>query len=732
MEHEQGTASRRVLDSAIGVATRLSPRRVARSISLTSWLAVVVLTITVISLVVVSVVSLSQGSGLAQEIVEQRLSALRSLKASEVELYLNTTMSQTLALASSEMTADATLRFTAAYGAVGPADPSSAEDVISFYRDEFVPDLEAATGATIGWQDLVPTTSSAIHLQRAYVTDVDGEADDRRLVDDAGDGSAWSVVHRDLHPRFVDIADRLDIEDLYIVDPATGNIVYSTAKAPDFATSLDRGPYSASSLATLIRTIRNSPDMETAMAADLTPYAPALGEPVGFFAAPIVASGDLIGVLALRIPIDQLNLIMTSDEGWESEGFGDTGETFLVGADGRMRSVSRRFLEDPSDYFDDVAEARSLSEAEQTNVRALDTTVTFQQAADLDVLERVDAGNREIVERVNYLGREVLAAYEPIDVDSLAWFVAVEVERDEATRAIVEFRRLILIVVSVFVLVITFVTVAWARRALDPVRAISERLTRALRGEPPGSRPAPAGPLEMAELNDDVARITDLAALRRAQVEAAVATKHDTLRELLPETIVQRLEVGDRLVVEQVFQASVVVILLDDLGSLIRPDDVAGSRTALDRVVDALDSAASEHGLERVKVIGNLYYAGSGLSHPYLDHAPRALDFAVDARQRLSGLGLELGVPVSLGAGIDSGPVSVGLSGSSRLTYDVWGETVSIAAALAHRAEPGDVLVSDRTWELLPHDTVVGRSDDRGDLDAWSVSARPGTEVGGS
>lgn len=699
----------------------------ARNLSLASRLAMVVLTVMVISLLVVSMVSLSYGTRLADDLFEERMRALRSLKAHEIELYFNTTIAQTQALAASDMTIRAAQEFTQAYIELQGVDPGSGarEAVADYYRDVFGPELVAATGVSIPWQNLVPEGNAAVYLQNQYLVGDDVEADGEQLITDPGDGSTWTEVHRDVHPEFLDIAGRLSVGDLYIVEPSRGAIVYSVAKGPEFGTGLDQGPYSASALAKLVRAVRDSGSSQRVEVTDLAPYAPALGDPEGFVGAPIVAEGRLVGVLVVRIPVDQINTIMTSDGNWASEGLGDTGETYLVGSDGRMRSVSRFFLESPSEYFAAVEAAHSISSSDLESVNALETTVVFQKAADLDILEEVAAGMDEFFETKNYMGREAYSAYDPLDIEQLDWFATVEAEQSEVSAPLVDFRRRNLVVVSLTVLVISFVTVAWARQALAPVRAISERL----RGRP-GEQAEPRkerdarGLMEMEQLSEDIDRMMARAAQRQADVAAAAAERLDTLRGLLPSAIVERIEMGDRLVVEHVLQASIVVIALEGLGDLIRGSDPASGRPVIDEVVDLLDTLASDHGLERIRVIGDVYYAGCGLNYPYLDHAPRSVAFALEVREGIRDLGEARGLEAT--AGIHSGPVSVGLAGSSRLVYDAWGESLTTAYVLAHTAQPGEIRISPETKDMLPPDLAVRPSSDGV---TWVVTAeQPATE----
>jgi class 3 adenylate cyclase len=55
-----------------------------------------------------------------------------------------------------------------------------------------------------------------------------------------------------------------------------------------------------------------------------------------------------------------------------------------------------------------------------------------------------------------------------------------------------------------------------------------------------------------------------------------------------------------------------------------------------------------------------------------------------------------------------------GVIGAKRLTYDVWGDTVNLAARLENRGEPGRIHVSDHTRKLLEGTYVLER---RGPLD---------------
>jgi len=84
------------------------------------------------------------------------------------------------------------------------------------------------------------------------------------------------------------------------------------------------GKYSSSNLGSLFRRAKQAISFE-----DFAAYAPSNGAAASFVGAPCRnPNGELIGVVALQIPLDQVNRIMQ-----DRSGLGESGETYLVGTD---------------------------------------------------------------------------------------------------------------------------------------------------------------------------------------------------------------------------------------------------------------------------------------------------------------------------------------------------------------------------------------------------------------
>ena len=133
---------------------------------------------------------------------------------------------------------------------------------------------------------------------------------------------------KDYYQKYI---DKYGYYDIFLIDP-DGYIFYTAAREADYQTKIIDGKYSDSSLGQLVREVLESKKYGVA---DFAPYAPSNGDPAAFIAEPVVHDGKVDMVVALQLPLDGINAIMT-----HREGMGESGETYLVGEDLLMRSDS--------------------------------------------------------------------------------------------------------------------------------------------------------------------------------------------------------------------------------------------------------------------------------------------------------------------------------------------------------------------------------------------------------
>jgi len=172
-------------------------------------------------------------------------------------------------------------------------------------------------------------------LRKRYVDENPNPAAERNKYIILNKGTVYDTAHSKLQPWMVDLAARRGLADVLLVSPE-GVVIYSAAKGDDYA-----APVAAGALADLLATFRTSLTAEPQGFVDFAPYAADGNMPSAFFASPVLqpmpdGSQQLIATLVFRLRANGLDRIMQS-----AEGMGDSGDTYLLGADGRFRSTSR-------------------------------------------------------------------------------------------------------------------------------------------------------------------------------------------------------------------------------------------------------------------------------------------------------------------------------------------------------------------------------------------------------
>lgn len=673
----------------------MRPARAMRNISVATRLAAVVVVVALVSVIVTSYVGVKRASDLADFEISDRLSGLGAARADEVERYLSGLRSAAIGQALSPRAAKAITEFSRLYDELQTAGATNSERaaVDAYYRDVAAPRLSIARDRSVSAASLLPVSDAAIALQAAYVVPDSEDRPSRDVV------PGWSALHDPLQQSFAEFVDRTGLDDFYLISEQDRVVVFSTAKDIDFGTSLRSGPHSGGSLAALIRTISEAPEAGVAMIRDLAPYAPAGDSPAGFVASPVYAAGEVVGYVAARFGPDTLTAMMTDDGNWD--GFGASGETYLVAADGSMRSDARGFLEDEQTYVADVQNAAAATDDQIRSMKLFGMTTFFQPVQRPRAMEVFTDGS-EVVDTTNYLGTNVRSATRPLGDVDVDWVVFAEADTEEIHQPIDDFIRNLLIAIAVFIVLVTFLAVRWADRLVEPLRVMSTRL-RGIHtsGDVSEESVAPdAGAREFVELSDDITTV--LATLRSRSLAAARTSeeRRALMRRLLPPQMAERAEEGDRDVVDEVPSATVAVVVLHGLGAMMASSSAEQARRFLDEVIEHADDLAEQRGLDRIRLTGDAYFAACGLTRPHLDHAARAVAFVLDVRELVDDLDAVGGVEVT--AGLASGPVSVGLTGGPRLMHDTWGATVQRAGELARIARPGDILVAASVRSQLP------------------------------
>ncbi len=235
---------------------------------------------------------------------------------------------------------------------------STATAVLDYYQQQVIPRLQNKLGKELKAEEFEPQGALPFYLQYQYILRNPHPEGQKDLLDKAEDTSEYAAVHARFHPMLTRFRDTLGFRDLYLVDPETGRIIYTVSKEADLGTSLYRGPYRLSGLANVVSRCKRALGPGDVCIEDFSSYTASNGAPTAFAASAVFSEGKIVAVIAVQISIDELNRILTSNQAWEEEGLGRTGETYIAGPDFLMRSDSRFLLEDPTAYYDGPEECR--------------------------------------------------------------------------------------------------------------------------------------------------------------------------------------------------------------------------------------------------------------------------------------------------------------------------------------------------------------------------------------
>ncbi len=189
----------------------------------------------------------------------------------------------------------------------------------------------------------------------------------------------------------------------------------------------------------------------------------------------------------------------------------------------------------------------------------------------------------------------------------------------------------------------------------------------------------------------------------RAQKEAARERERaeQLLLNILPGTIARRLQAGEGLIADHFPEATVLfadIVGFTELSAGIAPQEVVG---LLNKIFSAFDQLAEEHGLEKIKTIGDAYMVVGGVPAPREDHVEAVVNMALSMLDRCTELSREANLPVTMRIGINTGPVVAGVIGIRKFIYDLWGDTVNIASRMESHGVSGNIQVTAAVHQRL-------------------------------
>ena len=211
------------------------------------------------------------------------------------------------------------------------------------------------------------------------------------------------------------------------------------------------------------------------------------------------------------------------------------------------------------------------------------------------------------------------------------------------------------------------------------------------------------------------------------QVEFYRQRTEELIQNMLPRPIAARLKVSQETIADA--YEEVTVLFADMVGStpLFAGLKPAEAVDWLNEVFLMFDDLVEKYGLEKIRTIGDNYMVAAGVPMPRADHAQAIIQFALEMLQGLENIPARGGKKMAFRVGINSGPLVAGVIGRAKYQYDLWGDTVNIAARMESSGEPGRVHISQATYELIHKDfECISRGiipiKGKGEMETWFVN----------
>lgn len=444
--------------------------------------------IAIISLSVMGFLAFTIGTQSLEREAFNKLTAVREMKASQVEDYFQFISDQIVTFSNDRMIIDAMNAFEDTHENIGTELDLSEDalaaweaNLLAYYEDEYLARLTPNLMGDVSIDDYFPAGTDPVLLQSLYISDNPNETGAKDQLDNPGDGSSYSEVHETYHPILRDYLVAFGYYDIFLVDVGSGgHIVYSVFKEVDFGTSLADGPYSSSNIGRVYQAALAAGDKDFVMLVDYEPYHPSYNAPAAFIASPIFDGDEKVGVLIFQMPIDRINNIMTNNHNWEDVGLGQSGETYLVGEDYLLRNQSRFLIEDSENYFEMIEEigvpAQTINQ-----IKNLNSTIGLQEVKTEGTSAALD-GQTGIAVFADYRGVSVFSAYKPLNIAGVNWVILSEKDEAEVFLPIRELQRSLgLGVVGLFV-VVALIGGLFSRTLTKPIILLNESAKELAKG----------------------------------------------------------------------------------------------------------------------------------------------------------------------------------------------------------------------------------------------------------
>ncbi len=456
-----------------------------KNLKIKTKIAIIIGLLIFFNTLIVGFMSYNSAQKSLQESTFAQLTSVRSIKKNAILSYFGTIKNFALAASFDKTFIDGMRDLSLAFKNLNVDDKSPAfknteDNVKKYYSTSVAAKFTELTGKSNDASALMPHFPKSVFLQNEYCANNPNAIGSKSAFTKGATDNEYNKMHALYHPYISSIASNMSfITDLYLVD-MEGNTVYTYAKDIDFATNLTSGALANSNLAKAYQQSIGASEDQVSLT-DFKEYAGAYSLPAAFISTPLYEDGKQTGVLIFQLFMGDLNKIMTGDKRWKEEGLGETGETYLVGTDGKLRTTSRSFEENTEEYYKTLA-ANGYGTDVIDDIKTSKTPVMVQELK-TEAVQQVNTGKSGDILTNDYRNIPVLSSFEQIDVLGVKWGILSERDQAEAFAAVSSLRNTVIIVGIVVLLIAVIVAIFIANTISKPIVLLVDKIKTVAMGD---------------------------------------------------------------------------------------------------------------------------------------------------------------------------------------------------------------------------------------------------------
>jgi methyl-accepting chemotaxis protein len=320
------------------------------------------------------------------------------------------------------------------YEVANPGEEALKTGMLQWYQQKYLPFAHSIhPGLQLPFEQWLKNASQeTLLLQHYYLQTNEHPADKLSALTDRSDGSVYGQQHKKYHQSFLEVTQRYQLQELYLVEGKGLNVVYSVAKSPVFATSLKDGAFANSALAATVKQVLAKPQQQW-LVSEPAAFAGFFEQQVLFMVAPVfnsLSGSELpIGALVLQLPVQALTDLTTNRQQWAAIGLGNTGESYLINQNHMLVSALRPQLRNSDAFYTTYPDIGAVADHYGLSGKLK------LQSAEVDAALKGQSGHTETVD---YRNIPVLVNYQPVQIGTDTYALITQQDKSEAYAALDE------------------------------------------------------------------------------------------------------------------------------------------------------------------------------------------------------------------------------------------------------------------------------------------------------